>query len=378
MNPLAVLLIAVLAPTQTDTSHAHDHALPGTGSSLNPAAAWVQELNPRIALHTNALFRLDDRRVETEDGDPIDDRFNLREVEFEFRADVAGLAEGVVILTSEAEAPGEYDTAVEEAYLSVRRFFDRPPGPIEIRAGRFRPEFGRFNLLHTHQLPQTVRPRSFSNFFGEEGFKQDGAELAVAVGGRDTGQRARVSAALVNGGGLPVGEDNDGENIAYLVHAELTTDLAPGHSVGLGASTWQGKNDARGAHATQLYGVDGTYEWRAHGAGRPALLKISGEGYYARVDNAGRSDDTPVGGFAYVEVATGDRTSIGALIDFVESLEDDRSETTTGAIYANWRLAESLGLRVGVDRVLQSDDPELNHLDTVFFELNFTIGTHRH
>ncbi len=400
MNIVCVLILSGLLGPVRPHSHAADghvhapsaeppgssefHLQPGRDlavpSHAHPVAAAVEALNPQLALHANSIFRLDDRRVVNDAGDPVDDRFSLREVEINLRATVAGFAEGVLIFTSEAESPGEYETGLEEGYLSVTRFFDIPPGPIDIKAGRFRPEFGRLNEQHTHEQRQTVRPRSFASVLGEEGFSQDGVQLGVGVGSDRTGQRFRVSSALINGGDMPLGEDNGGENIAFTVHTELSCSVAEGHWMEAGASTWQGRNDARGSHTTGLYGVDLTYEWRPHGVGRPAAFAMGCEGYYTAIDEAGRPDSSPVGGFAWAEYACSDRTSISALIDFFESPSDDRVETTSAAIYANYRFDSSLRLRIGVDRVLHSDDRALNHSDTVYFELGFTIGSaeHRH
>src|SRR5574341_830932 len=120
-------------------------------------AAPANLFNPTLTVFGNGLYRWDDRRVLTEDGDRIDRRFWLREAELDLRAAVDPFADGIAIVSLEAEAPGAYEATVEEAYVTVKSlpvtFLEQPPLGLKLRAGRFLTETGRVNRLHTHDLP---------------------------------------------------------------------------------------------------------------------------------------------------------------------------------------------------------------------------------
>ena len=48
------------------------------------------------------------------------------------------------------------------------------PLGLKFQIGRFRPSFGKFNTLHTHDLPQSTRSLLTEEFLGEEGFISQG------------------------------------------------------------------------------------------------------------------------------------------------------------------------------------------------------------
>ncbi len=74
------------------------------------------------------------------------------------RVPVDPFADAVLITSLESEVPGQFDVSIEEGYVSVRRlpFMESPLG-LKFQVGRFRPAFGKFNTLHTHDLPQSTR-----------------------------------------------------------------------------------------------------------------------------------------------------------------------------------------------------------------------------
>ncbi|MGH7858640.1 MAG: hypothetical protein ACREQY_15050, partial [Candidatus Binatia bacterium] len=138
-------------------------------------------LNPALSVIGNFLFRGSDTKTFTEEGDRIDNRANLRETEIDLRAAVDPFADAVTILTFESEAPGEFEAGVEEGYVNVKRlpFLETPPLGLKLKLGRFRPALGRINILHLHDLPQSVRPLVIEEFLGEEGFIGDGVSGQV-------------------------------------------------------------------------------------------------------------------------------------------------------------------------------------------------------
>lgn len=84
--------------------------------SQGPTAQRLNVFNPRITVFGNFLGRLDGREIRTEEGNPIDDRFNLREVEIDFRETIDPWADGVIIATFESEVPNEHSAFVPKDY----------------------------------------------------------------------------------------------------------------------------------------------------------------------------------------------------------------------------------------------------------------------
>src|SRR5262245_46676078 len=155
---------------------------PEPGEEVAQAApAPVQQtipgaLNPAISVVTNFVGRVDNQDVLTEEGDLISDRMNVREAELDFRVPVDPYADGVLITSLESEAPGEFNVGIEEGYVNIKKlpFLDNTPLGMKFKVGRFRPLFGKVNILHTHDLPTTMRPLPIEEFLGEEGFVQQG------------------------------------------------------------------------------------------------------------------------------------------------------------------------------------------------------------
>ncbi|MCH8966204.1 MAG: hypothetical protein IID43_00860, partial [Planctomycetes bacterium] len=109
------------------------------------------ELNPQIT-----IFFDGGASVSSRGSNKALNRFNLREVELDFRAAISPSADGVVILTLEEEIEqdpsGDIDTDrnvdIEEAYIN----FHSLPHDLSLKIGKFRNVFGVNNVLHTHDL----------------------------------------------------------------------------------------------------------------------------------------------------------------------------------------------------------------------------------
>lgn len=337
----------------------------------------LNAFNPRLTVFGNFVGRIDDRTVRNEDGDRIDDRFNLREVELDFRAAIDNWADGVLILTVESEVPGEFETGVEEGYVVLRKIpgLDAAPWGLQCKVGKFRPEFGRFNRIHTHDLPQTTRPLALRTFLGEEGFVQDGIAASFSVPTCFESSDLGVTLQVLNGGGIAVGEDNSGNDPAYAGRVKWFQDLGGGHDCEVGASWWVGKADELGMDRAYLAGLDFTYKWKPFEAGEWNSVLIGGELYYASIETTGSPTQTPIGGFAWAQYQFTKNLYLGGRFDYTEDLATSSMEDRAASAWLSWYTTEFLRFRLGYEH-LWGDTPEVDGLDTVFFELNFVFGSH--
>jgi len=336
-----------------------------------PQSASV--FNPAITVFANLLARVDDERVYLDD-DPaeprLDDRFHLREVELDFRAPIDPWADGVVIGAFESEVPGEFDASIEEAYVVLKRLpvADSAPAGLRIKAGRFRAEFGRFNYVHLHDLPQPSYPRSLGTFLGEEGLVQDGVSGQFYLPSPSDSQSIEATVQLLNGGGLPLAEDLDGSHIAALGHLKWFQELGDASNLEVGLSGYSADSDHR------LLGVDGTYKWKPLASGEWRSFLVGGELFAASVDDPALGDD-PLGGYVWSQVQLDRNVYAGLRIDRTEELADAELATTTVGAYLTYYTTEFLRFRLGVEHT-ESDVAERDGVDTLLLEINTVFGSH--
>ncbi len=385
-NELQVLreqIDALQHDLQYERASSHDSAtdadvrLESPPSPPPPASTMANALNPKITTFGNFVARADSNTVRSVAGESIDNRFNLREVEVDFRAAVDPWADGVVIMTLESEIPGDYDVGVEEGYVTFKKLpvLNAAPMGLKLTAGRFRPEFGRINKTHTHDLPWTTRPRSYQTFLGEEGFIENGLGGEVFLPTPGDNNVLSASAAIVNGGNVPVGENNGGENPAYLGHLDWFWDLAPGHDFEIGSSMYAGNFDEAGDLDSRLYGLDLTYKWKPYAQGEWRSFVAGGEAFMADIEQSGGGKGTPMGYYLWAQYQLDRNVYIGARYDFTEDLLDESLNTDTYSAFFTYYTTEFLRLRLGYEHT-ESDLPEMDGLDTGWLELNFVFGSH--
>ena len=329
--------------------------------------------NPAITVFGNFLGRMDDRRVYLDDdpgADRIDDQFNLREVELDFRAAIDPWADGVVIAAFESEVPGEFDADIEEGYVSLKKlpFMEEAPAGLKLQVGRFRPGFGRFNQVHLHDLPQITYPRALETFLGEEGYVQNGLAGKFFLPSPSESQTIEASFALLNGGDIPVADDEPSSNLAGLGRLAAFADLGGASSLELGTSIWQSDTDHR------LYGADASYKWKPFTGGEWRSFLIGGELFQADLDDPAL-DDKPMGYYVWSQYQFNKNLYLGLRYDHSQDIDDDSIDTQTLGTYLTYYTTEFLRFRIGFEHT-ESDDPDLDELDTALFELNFVFGSH--
>ena len=212
-------------------------------------------------------------------------------------------------------------------------------------------------------------------FLGEEGYVENGIKAEVYIPTPGENNSLAASLAVLNGGSIAVGEDNDGEDMAYLGHLEWFWDLAPGHDLELGSSIWAGKSDVDGALDSRLYGTDFTYKWKPYRQGEWRSFLLGGELYVADLDQAGGGSESPLGYYLWTQYQLNRNNYVGVRYDFTEQLDDEDADTDSYAAFWSYYTTEFLRLRLGYEYSV-SDIDELDDLGTAWLELNFVYGSH--
>jgi hypothetical protein len=213
--------------------------------ALDKALTTVSEnlnaFNPRLVVATDLLGRLAVNHYKTlEGGKPIDDRFQLREAELDFRADIDPYAKGVAIIAVAETDPGQFAVDVEEGYFTLETL----PAGLKLKAGRFRVPFGRMNALHTHDLPQSTRPYMIQDLFGPDGYNDNGAVLSWLV--PQVPIPIDLSMTVLNGENPQVLSKSRMNQPAYMARGEIFFQLNDVTWLSLGGSYLFGYNDTRG------------------------------------------------------------------------------------------------------------------------------------
>src|SRR5262245_45942797 len=339
--------------------------------STAPQSASV--FNPAITVFGNFLGRLDDQPVFLED-DPtmerVDDRWNLREVEVDFRAAIDPWADGVVLAAFESDAPGESTTGIEEGYLTMKKlpFLDAAPGGLKLKLGRFRPEFGRFNYVHLHDLPQPTYPRALTTFLGDEGLIQDGISGQFFLPSPGESSSLEATIQLLNGGGLPLAEDVDARSAATLAHLKWFQDLSDTTNVELGVSGYEVDTEH------QLAGLDATYKWKPLTGGEWRSFLIGGEFFASFLDDPALGDD-PHSAYVWSQYQFDKNLYLGVRYDWAELLTDASQSTDVLGAYLTYYTTEFLRFRLALEHT-ESDDPVLDGLNSAALEVNMVFGSH--
>lgn len=329
--------------------------------------------NPGITVFGNFITRVDDSAVYLDDdpsGERLDDQFHLREFEVDLRAPIDPWSEGVLILSSESEVPGESTTGIEEGYVTLKKLpiLDSAPAGLKLKAGRFRTGFGRFNRIHLHDLPQPSYPRSLGTFLGPEGYISDGFSGKFFLPSPSDSQAIELTLELLDGGGIPLADGQSRSNLAGLGHIEWFADLGGGKDVELGLSAWQSDSDHR------LLGADATFKWKPAEAGEWNSFLFGGELFQADVNDPAVSDN-PMGFLVWSQYQFDRNTYFGVRYDHSEELSDSSLSTDTYGAYLTYYTTEFLRMRLALEHS-ESDVGILDGVNTALLELNIVFGSH--
>lgn len=353
-----------------------------------PATVSPNVFNPTVTVFGNALHRLDDREIAGDQG-RLDDSFNVREVELDFRAAVDPFADGVLITSFESENPGEFEVGVEEAYVTIKRLplrlLDEPPLGLKVRVGRFRAETGRMNRLHLHDLPQMTRPLAIEEFFGEEGYIGNGLSAQMFLPTpSDSASALELTAQILTGGGVAIA-DGPAHSAAYVGNLRWFRAFGAAHNLDMSLIVHSGRTDPDEKLGARTISADFLYKWKPLRRGEFRSFLLGGQVFDARRDflvdtnDDGVPDATertrPLGYFVFSQHQFSRTSYVGVRWDDTDSIDDDsiRRRGVTG--YLTWYASEFLRMRFAYEHRM-SDLPDEDGRDSFLAELNFVFGAH--
>src|SRR3990167_2615457 len=209
-----------------------------------PRASGGNEFNPRITAFGDFTGRIDNGPVRNENNEEISDRFNMREVELDLRADVDPYAKGVLITALSQERPLQpASVAIEEGYV----LFTALSRGVSAKAGKFKNAFGILNQLHLHDLPQSTLPLPIQTFLGEDGMAEMGLSVHYIMPQKNPDHVLSLTGEVFNGENATQFVGVSSRDPAYLGRAKYYMELDPESFMELGTSYMNGKRDRKSA-----------------------------------------------------------------------------------------------------------------------------------
>jgi len=349
-------------------------------------------LNPAISGVFQAIGNTSVRRAYEENG------FDLSEAEVAFQSVVDPYAKVDLFLSF----PNGETPEVEEGFLTTLAL----PGSLQLRAGRLKSSFGKWNTLHTHAFFSVDRPDALTNFFGEESLTADGVSLSVLV---PNPWDLYIDSITEIGTALEGTSFNSTRrNLTYVEHLAALFDTSPNSTLEVGLTAARGRSGPTetliedlsqpGVPATlsprermdsAVQGLDVTYKWKPLRLNvyRSFLWQTELIRGHRHVEiltpslTLAQGAVTSLGGYSYVESQFVKRWRVGARYDWsgLPDSETAREWAVSGVV--RFQPSEFQEIRFQLKRTHWNDDAALRFSgdedDTrVFFEWIPVIGAH--
>jgi hypothetical protein len=370
-------------------------ASPLTPFSLTKESATPGLMNPAISLILDTEYyhsTLSKRELDSRgapgfiapQGPPFDEGFNLRSAELAFFAPVDHYFNLYATLPFT-----ENGVEVEEAYFVTTSL----PAGLQVKGGKFKSGFGRFNAFHPHAWDFVDAPVVYRLFFGGEG------EGLIEKGVQVT-YLPNLPIYTILGAEILQGDNDtlfgpDGGPHAYAGFVKSSVDFWGSHSILLGGSVVGGKTSTASfapdtdfqGHSV-LYGLEFTYKWKPS---RWQSFVLTSEYLYR--DQKGNLTDTVTSaidslkreqdGFYVQGLYQIDRWRIGVRYDRMALFQDEvklagnkvnysgQPYRWTGALEFNPTEFSRIRLQYKYDK----SDPKKENQE-IFLQLLLAIGAH--
>lgn len=352
-------------------------------SLMNPAISAVLE-----ATGTTSLSRESDTNG-----------FDLSEAEIAFQSAVDPFTRVDLFLSFPAGETPE----VEEGTITTLAL----PGPLQLKGGRFKSAFGKWNTLHNHAFFTVDRPNALANFLGEESLTNDGLSLSVLI---PNPWDQYIDAITEVGTALEgTSFNSDRRNLSWLEHLTWFLNTGPNSTLEFGvtaAGGWTGASETllsdlaacgaacsglepRGELDSRVNGIDVTYKWK------PVQLNVyrsflwQTEALKSRRDvdvlTAGPVLQPDVvsssGGYSYVECQFAKRWRVGGRYDLSGFPDSESARERALSAVVRYQPSEFQEIRFQFKRTSRNDEAALRFDgeaddSQLFFEWIPVIGAH--
>ena len=327
-----------------------------------------------------------------------DNGFSLSEAEIAFQSVVDPYAKVDLYLTF----PDLESAEVEEGTVTTLSL----PASLQLKGGRYKSSFGKWNTLHPHSFYTVDRPDVLEQFFGDESLTSDGLSLSVLVPNR---WDLYIDSVSEVGTAREGNAFNSGRSaLTYLQRLSLFLTTGASSTLELGASASWGFTGPTQALLEDLadpavpqtlepdeslssavQGVDITWKWRPpdRNVYRSFLWQTEVLRSHREVEELTPAltldggHVTSLGGYTYAEVQLARRWRTGVRADLTELPDDETGRLWAASAVVRFHPSEFQELRFQVRRSRLDEDAALRlgeeQSDTrLMFEWIPVIGAH--
>ena len=230
-------------------------------------------------------------------------------------------------------ATGDLGIELEVATLTSTSL----PYQLQLVLGKFKPQFGKVNILHPHYFSFVDFPKMISNYFDGEGMFMEGLsvswlvpvdfyqELVLEVGRVGS----EPNASLVQG-------NND--RLLYTTHLKNFFDLSDNATFEIGLSALSGPNHY--GYSTAIAGLDLTLKWKPLQFNTYKSFTWQNEVLMNRARISGTDIIHTFGAYSYAEYQIEKRWFIGARYDYSGLTDNEQQKEQAGTILIRFQPTE--------------------------------------
>lgn len=230
-------------------------------------------------------------------------------------------------------ATGDLGIELEVATLTSTSL----PYQLQLVLGKFKPQFGKVNILHPHYFSFVDFPKMISNYFDGEGMFMEGLsaswlvpvdfyqELVLEVGRVGS----EPNASLVQG-------DND--RLLYTTHLKNFFDLSDNATLEVGLSALSGPNHY--GYSTAIAGLDLTLKWKPLQFNTYKSFTWQNEVLMNRARISGTDIIHTFGAYSYAEYQIEKRWFIGARYDYSGLTDNEQQKEQAGTLLLRFQPTE--------------------------------------
>jgi hypothetical protein len=267
---------------------------------------------------------------------------------------------------------GEFGAEVEEGYLTTLAL----PHHLQLKAGKFKQQFGKINSIHPHALSFIDMPNAFVRFFGEEGLNDEGFQLSWLLPNHAFFQELTVE---VTDGPResPSFIRSDKNNYMRLAHLKNFWDLSANATLEFGLSGVAGANAAQ--QTTTMAGADLIYKWKPVKFNTYKSFTFQNEFYYSNA----KFDDgivNAIGLYSLINVQISKRTFLTGRYDYTNKPSSAQFVEQAVSATLGWYATEFQKIELQGKITSANEPDEENNFEKdftqVFLRWIFVIGTH--
>lgn len=315
----------------------------------------------------------------------------FEELEFIAQSYLNPFAKGTVVLTLPGPDVEVSKLGLEEIYADIIRGL---PLDLNLRVGKYRTEFGKFNTMHPHAWQFITQPLSHERFLGDEGLNDLGISLSAFL---PTGDIAtKLSFDLLRGNAIAEAsgiEDTTG-GAPYYSNVFRLTSFFPIDDVSdleVGVSAYTGIHDPYNLERFYYTNFDFKYKWKPS-----AYTSLTVQGEYLRNSrDASMNSDFELftsdlgepttrnlitsGLFLLVDYQFFKSYSIGTRFDWSQTpySTDDRAQAIS-FFFGYYPVEETLGVRLHYQRTTQEfPNAPTESVNYVGLQFLFSLGPHK-